>query len=109
MTDEKFKFAAEMNRGFLQVLTLLLLDTPMYGYKMLKHLESLGYAIEESTLYPLLRRLEKYRLISSNWSVEGDRPKKFYVISTEGKRVRDELLRVWKQQDTILRNLLKLK
>ena len=88
MTDEASKFESEMNRGFLQVLVLVLLEKSMYGYMMLKHLERIGYGVEENTLYPLLRRLEKKELIQSEWDVSQDRPKKFYIISKKGKGVR---------------------
>jgi DNA-binding PadR family transcriptional regulator len=109
MSDEAVKFETEMNRGFLQILTLVVLETSMYGYMMLKHLEKLGYTVEESTLYPLLRRLERYQLIESKWDVSEDRPKKFYTISTKGKEVRKKLLNIWQQQNNLLENLLKTK
>jgi DNA-binding PadR family transcriptional regulator len=109
MNDEITKFETEMNRGFLQILTLVVLETSMYGYLMLKHLAKLGYTVEESTLYPLLRRLEKYQLIESKWDVSEDRPKKFYTISSQGKEVREKLLDIWQQQNNLLENLLKTK
>ena len=104
MSNEYIKLESEMKRGFLQVLVLVLLDKPMYGYMMLKHLESIGYAIEESTLYPLLRRLEKNELIRSKWDVGADRPRKFYTVSQKGKDVKERLLVIWEQQDTILKS-----
>ncbi|MCP5103513.1 MAG: PadR family transcriptional regulator [bacterium] len=107
MSENDVKIGIEMNRGFLQILVLVVLEESMYGYMMLKHLEKIGYVVEESTLYPLLRRLEKNKLIESSWNVDGDRPKKFYIISGKGKEVREKLLKIWKQQDRILRNLLK--
>jgi len=106
MTDESSKFDSEMNRGFLQVLVLVLLEKSMYGYSMLRHFKRMGYAVEENTLYPLLRRLEKKDFIQSEWDVSQDRPKKFYVISKKGKGVREKLLKIWKEQNEILNNLL---
>ncbi len=106
MTEEAVKFETEMNRGFLQVLVLVLLERSMYGYLMLKHLEKLGYAVEENTLYPLLRRLEKRNLIQSEWDVSQDRPKKFYVISKKGKDLRKDLLKIWREQNEILNHFL---
>jgi PadR family transcriptional regulator PadR len=106
MTDESSKFDSEMNRGFLQVLVLVLLEKSMYGYSMLRHFERMGYAVEENTLYPLLRRLEKKDFIQSEWDVSQDRPKKFYVISKKGKGVREKLLKIWRKQNEILNHLL---
>ena len=69
MTDPDIgSMETEMNRGFLQILVLALLEKDMYGYSMVKHIEGLGYKVEENTLYPLLRRLEKNGWITSKWA-----------------------------------------
>jgi DNA-binding PadR family transcriptional regulator len=100
-------FATEMNRGFLQVLVLVLLEKNMYGYAMVKQLETRGYEVEENTLYPLLRRLEKKGLIKSKWDVSEDRPRKFYVVTKEGRDVRAQLLKIWQDQNEILSHVSK--
>jgi PadR family transcriptional regulator, regulatory protein PadR len=95
----------EMNRGFLQVLVLVALEGKMYGYGMIRHLGEMGYAVEENTLYPLLRRLEKNGWIKSEWDVGEDRPKKFYLITDRGKEVRGQALAIWSRQSDILRRM----
>lgn len=100
-------FETEMNRGFLQVLVLVLLEKDMYGYAMVKVMEEKKYALEENTLYPLLRRLEKKRLIESKWDITEDRPRKFYTITKNGRKVRAGLLKMWQQQNAIMNRLLK--
>ncbi|MDD3642925.1 MAG: PadR family transcriptional regulator [Candidatus Krumholzibacteria bacterium] len=102
MDDQMQSLATEMNRGFLQVLVLALLERKMYGYGMIKHLEEAGYRIEENTLYPLLRRLEKNGWIAGDWDVSETRPKKFYVITETGRKVRGHALRLWEEQATTL-------
>ena len=97
----------EMNRGFLQILVLVALQQKAYGYKMLKSFEQLGYAVEENTLYPILRRLEKNGWVKSEWDVSQDRPKKYYRISPAGRQVRDRALSQWNSQNEVLRSLLK--
>jgi DNA-binding PadR family transcriptional regulator len=109
MTDENTKFETEMNRGFLQILVLVVLEQEMYGYMILKFLDDSGYAVEESTLYPLLRRLEKYGLVKSRWAVENDRPRKFYKITTSGKSIKIKLLKKWQHQNKIISDLIKKK
>ncbi len=99
-------FTTEMNRGFLQVLVLVLLEKEMYGYSIVKQIETRGYEVEENTLYPLLRRLEKKGLIKSKWDVSKDRPRKFYVIAKDGRNVRNQLLVIWRQQNDTLTHLL---
>jgi PadR family transcriptional regulator PadR len=98
-------FETEMNRGFLQVLVLAVLERKMYGYGMIKHLEELGYAVDESTLYPLLRRLEKNGWIQSEWDVGENRPKKFYRVTETGRTVRAQALAIWAKQTDILNAL----
>jgi len=109
MNPEIANFETEMNRGFLQILVLALLEQEMYGYSMVRTIRELGYEVEENTLYPLLRRLEKNGWVKSKWDLSQDRPKKFYVITPTGRKLRHELLVIWKKQDDILKRILKEK
>jgi len=102
-----YQFEAEMNRGFLQVLVLAALENKMYGYMMVKTFGKMDYIVEENTLYPLLRRLEKYGLIKSEWDVSEGRPKKFYIITEKGKTTRRALLNKRDTQTKILTSLIK--
>ena len=97
----------EMNRGFLHILVLALLEKDMYGYSMVKHIGTLGYKVEENTLYPLLRRLEKNGWIASKWDLTEDRPRKFYAITAGGRTLRAALLDVWKNQNRVLDEITK--
>ena len=97
----------EMNRGFLHILALALLEKEMYGYSMVKHIESLGYRVEENTLYPLLRRLEKNGWIASKWDLSEDRPRKFYAVTAKGRALRGSLLGIWRNQDRVLAKIEK--
>lgn len=106
MESDISHFEAEMNRGFLQILALVVLEKAMYGYLMLKKFEKMGYVVEENTLYPLLRRLEKKELIRSEWDVSQDRPKKFYIITGKGKDIRKKVLKIWDEQHEIIDILL---
>jgi len=109
MDPEISNFETEMNRGFLSILVLALLEKDMYGYAMVRTIGDLGYEVEENTLYPLLRRLEKNGWIKSKWNVGEDRPRKFYSITDAGRTLRAELLGFWKKQDKILKHLVKEK
>lgn len=102
MDREFASFETEMNRGFLQVLVLVALEKRMYGYGMINRLEGMGYRVEENTLYPLLRRLEKNGWIGSEWDVSEDRPRKFYSITEAGRVVREQALALWTKQAEIL-------
>ena len=75
----------ELKRGGLVLAVLNTLQEPLYGYSLIQIMDAKGYAIDQSTLYPLLRRLEQQGFLISNWSVEEARPRKYYQLSEEGK------------------------
>lgn len=109
MTDNEVKRMeiTEMNRGFLQILILALLEQSRYGYSMVKDIEARGYNVEENTLYPLLRRLEKNGWIAGRWELGEERPRKFYEITAEGRETKARLLAVWNIQNRILEEIQK--
>lgn len=85
----------ELRRGTLVLSVLSQLHTPEYGYSLVQKLEEKNAAIEAGTLYPLLRRLEKQKLLKSEWDTTESRPRKFYVLSDEGKEVYNRLRSEW--------------
>jgi len=109
MEPETGHFGTEMNRGFLQIMVLAMLEKDMYGYAMVRAIGELGYEVDENTLYPLLRRLEKNGWVKSKWDVSEDRPRKFYGITAAGRSLRTELLDIWKKQDRILKHIMEEK
>ena len=77
----------ELKRGTLVLSVLSQLNNPEYGYSLVQKLEEKNTPIEAGTLYPLLRRLEKQKLLISQWDTSESRPRKFYVLSDMGKQV----------------------
>ena len=55
-----------------------------------------GLEMEESTLYPLLRRLESQGLLNSEWREEEKRKKRFYVLSSGGVSMLAALTDEWR-------------
>ena len=100
------KLATEMNRGFIQLLMMVMLDEPMYGYDVVRTLEEKSFTIDENTLYPLLRRLEDRGILASEWRVEENKPRKYYYISEAGREVRQELLKIWEEQARLLKSFV---
>ena len=109
MDNELGSIETEMKRGFLQLLVLVLLEKDAYGYAMVRAFRDLGYEIEENTLYPLLRRLEKKNLIQGKWEIGEERPRKFYAITAAGREMRAGLLAIWNKQDEIVNQILREK
>src|SRR5271168_1146996 len=85
----------ELRRGCLIVAVLAQLREEHYGYTLRKALADEGLAIEESTLYPLLRRLETQGLLTSEWREEDKRNKRFYRLSAAGEAILAQLLTEW--------------
>ena len=79
--------STELRRGTLTLAVLSQLRTPQYGYSLVQLLEKSDIAIEQSTLYPLLRRLEKQELVTSSWDTSESRPRKYYVLSEYGLEI----------------------
>jgi PadR family transcriptional regulator, regulatory protein PadR len=97
----------ELRRGCLIVAVLAQLREEHYGYTLRKALADQGLAIEESTLYPLLRRLETQGLLTSEWREEDKRNKRFYQLSAEGKEILTQLLAEWTGINDSLHTILK--
>jgi PadR family transcriptional regulator PadR len=96
----------ELRRGCLIVAVLAQLRTEQYGYTLRKALADDGLAIDEGTLYPLLRRLETQGLLASQWREEEKRNKRFYRLSPEGEQTLTRLLEEWQNINTTLNKIL---
>jgi len=96
----------ELRRGCLVVAVLAQLHTELYGYALRKALADRGLAIDENTLYPLLRRLEGQGLLVSQWREEEKRNKRFYRLSPAGKEVLTNLLVEWRQMNAAMQLIL---
>src|SRR5262252_5617227 len=76
-----------MTASLERVLGAFLADpaAPRYGYDLMK-----AARLPSGTLYPLLSRLEHQELVASAWETpqqEGQRPRKYYLLTGEGIRV----------------------
>jgi len=85
----------ELRRGVIVLAVLSQLGSEQYGYSLLRRLADLGLEVDQGTLYPLLRRLETQGLLQSVWKLEEARPRRYYVISAEGKKVLPRLKKEW--------------
>jgi PadR family transcriptional regulator PadR len=105
--DETFEnLRLELRRGCLALAVLAQLKSEHYGYTLRKALAEQGLAIDEGTLYPLLRRLESQGLLASEWREEDKRQKRFYRLSPAGRQVLKLLLAEWQQINASLDRLL---
>ncbi len=91
----------QMKKGLLDVCVLSLLSRgDSYGYRIIKDL-SAYIKLSESTLYPILRRLEAAGHLTV-YSVEhNSRLRKMYQLTPSGLRQIEEFLAEWEEIETI--------
>lgn len=86
----------QLKRGLLDICVLcVLLKEDSYGYKIVKDLAG-HIEISESTLYPILRRLEVAGALSVYTAEHHGRLRKYYAITDAGRGKIKEFLLEWK-------------
>ena len=90
----------ELKRGSAELLILSLLDArPRHGYELSKLIRmrsggQLNFHID--SLYPLLYRLEERGWIKGAWVEKaGERRRRFYKVTAEGRRALTEQRKTW--------------
>ncbi len=96
----------ELRRGSLVLAVLARLREERYGYTLRQALSADGLEMEESTLYPLLRRLETQGLLHSEWREEEKRKKRFYRLSPMGALMLAALADEWRGINASLDKIL---
>ena len=89
------KLELELRRGALVLAVLSRLREAQYGYSLRQALAARGMAIEEGTLYPLLRRLESQGVLDSEWRIEDGPPRRYYRLNDAGEALLAELTASW--------------
>lgn len=87
----------QLKKGLLEFCVLAVLNkSDSYGYQIIKDI-STCVEISESTLYPILKRLETSSYLET-YSVEhNSRLRKYYRITNKGKEYINEFLNEWQQ------------
>src|SRR3990172_5710978 len=96
----------ELRRGVIVLAVLSQLSKEQYGYSLLKSLSDLGLEVDQGTLYPLLRRLESQGLLESVWKLEEARPRRYYVISAQGKKILPRLKAEWNSIVAVMKKMI---
>jgi PadR family transcriptional regulator, regulatory protein PadR len=99
----------QLRKGSTPLLILsIVINEKMYGYQIMRELEqrSQGYfSMTAALLYPALHQLEANGLVESEWQDgQGKRRRKYYTITSKGRKV---LLESQSEWQTFLDNLFK--
>lgn len=88
---------SQLKKGFLEFLVLgSLYNRESYGYQIIKDI-SPCIEISESTLYPILKRLEANDFVETHSVEHNGRLRKYYYITASGKARTREFLDDWQQ------------
>ncbi len=93
-------WTTQVRKGLLELSILnLLARGELYGYDLVKQLAEIkGLVITEGTVYPLLSRLRKARLLKTRLEESSSGPvRKYYALTREGYRDRARLNEYWKE------------
>ena len=87
----------QLKRGLLDVCVLAAIENEeSYGYQIIKDIKPY-MEISESTLYPILRRLETANLLSVRSIPHNGRLRKYYRITLAGKQRIEDFKAEWKE------------
>ena len=97
----------QMKRGLLDVCVLAAIQSEdSYGYQIIKDIKPY-VDVSESTLYPILRRLEEGRLLTVRSVEHNGRLRKYYHITEAGRGRIEDFKRDWKEMESIYRFITK--
>ncbi len=100
---------AQMRKGILEFCTLLIISKGQaYASDILEDLKKADLLVVEGTLYPLLSRLKSANLLNYSWveSTSGP-PRKYYTLTTEGKKELEALHQTWQEFSSSINLLIK--
>lgn len=87
----------QLKRGIVEVCVLAaMLKGETYGYQLIKDIEP-HIDISESTLYPILKRLESSGCLTVRSAEHNGRLRKYYMISDAGRQRIAEFLSDWQK------------
>jgi PadR family transcriptional regulator PadR len=95
-------FSPEVKKGSAALLVLALIeDRPRHGYEISKLIEARSHGaltFRVASLYPMLYRLERRGWVEGRWVEKaGQRRRRYYKLTAEGRRVLARQRSIWQQ------------
>ncbi len=93
---------SDIRRGLLQLLVLATIKEAKstFGYEIAQTIRKRTadrLIVKDGTLYPLLRRLETHKLVKSHWDTSGERPRKYYQLTSIGTQQLQAMIEMWNE------------
>lgn len=97
----------QLKRGLLDVCVLSAIkDGESYGYQIIKNVRPY-VSLSESTLYPILRRLESAELLTVRCAEHCGRLRKYYRITPRGLERIEAFKRDWREMESIYQYIVR--
>ncbi len=97
--EEITRWSKEIKRGAVALAIMaLLVRGRAYGYELVKRLDEYAsfLALEQGTVYPLLRRMEQRGLLRAEWDyTDPAKPKKYYQLTDDGIEALRKMCEIW--------------
>ncbi|MGL4420278.1 MAG: PadR family transcriptional regulator [Gemmataceae bacterium] len=102
-------WTTELRRGVVELCILAVLQrNESYGYEIVERLShEAKLPMTESTVYPILTRLQRDGLLSSRMQRSGTGPpRRYFRLTAEGRLRFQQMVREWKQLQELVGKLL---
>ena len=87
--------------GTVEMMILDVISSgPTYGYQITQQVISLSkgyFELKEGSLYPALHRLEREKLLKSEWREADGRRRKYYRLTSAGKKALADKKKDWSE------------
>jgi DNA-binding PadR family transcriptional regulator len=105
------EYGKELLKGSTDTLLLSLLkDQPMYGYQIIREMDSRSrgyFKFREGTLYPALHRLEAARLVRGSWrKLSSGKERRYYQLTEKGLGLLEEKVVEWQGFSSAVRMIM---
>lgn len=100
---------SQLLKGILDGCVLAVIEKePVYGYELSRKLQNIGLAdVSEGTIYPVLLRLQKNKLITGEMKPSESGPnRKYYSLTPAGKEALIVISEEWNQLSIPINTLL---
>lgn len=97
-----------LNAPMFDMLVLSVIsEEDTYGYQISQIVKRASSSTKDSTLYPILKRLQENRYVETYDQPFQGRNRKYYTITDTGKQYLTELTAEWKRYRSIVDDIIK--
>lgn len=105
------KWKSQLRKGIIEygLLNFIQAKKSVYGLEIIEGLASHGLVISEGTLYPMLNRLTKEKVLIPKWQTENvsGHPRKYYQLTAKGQKILLSMDEQWKDLNHCFASLKK--